>query len=63
MALKSPLMPSPNGNLSSAFSPYSDSPNSPAVPGAFNGLEKRYAHLVAVTKAHAEGYLQIVWPL
>ncbi|KAK4503738.1 hypothetical protein PRZ48_004653 [Zasmidium cellare] len=31
MALKSPLMPSPTGGgLSSAFSPYSDSPNSPA---------------------------------
>lgn len=42
MALKSPLMPSPNGSLSSAFSPYSDSPNSPAVPGSFNGPEKRY---------------------
>ncbi|KAI7494136.1 hypothetical protein KC367_g8253 [Hortaea werneckii] len=30
MALKSPLMPSPTNGLSSAFSPYSDSPNSPA---------------------------------
>lgn len=31
MALKSPLMPSPTGGgLDSAFSPYSDSPNSPA---------------------------------
>ncbi|KAI4277502.1 MAG: hypothetical protein LQ337_001720 [Flavoplaca oasis] len=30
MALKSPLMPSPNNNLISAFSPYTDSPSSPA---------------------------------
>ncbi|KAL2351173.1 hypothetical protein BJ546DRAFT_360887 [Cryomyces antarcticus] len=30
MALKSPLMPSPTGGLMSAFSPYTDSPNSPA---------------------------------
>ncbi len=30
MALKSPLMPSPNTNLISAFSPYTDSPSSPA---------------------------------
>ncbi|KAL9595564.1 MAG: hypothetical protein Q9219_006360 [cf. Caloplaca sp. 3 TL-2023] len=30
MALKSPLMPSPNTNLISAFSPYTDSPTSPA---------------------------------
>ncbi|KAK5121066.1 hypothetical protein LTR85_005550 [Meristemomyces frigidus] len=30
MALKSPLMPSPTGGLSSAFSPFTDSPNSPA---------------------------------
>ncbi|CAL8583530.1 hypothetical protein XPA_009151 [Xanthoria parietina] len=30
MALKSPLMPSPNANLISAFSPYTDSPSSPA---------------------------------
>ncbi|KAI7233104.1 hypothetical protein KC330_g5568 [Hortaea werneckii] len=30
MALKSPLMPSPTNGLTSAFSPYSDSPNSPA---------------------------------
>ncbi|KAK5130186.1 hypothetical protein LTR08_002395 [Meristemomyces frigidus] len=30
MALKSPLMPSPTGGLTSAFSPYTDSPNSPA---------------------------------
>ncbi|MCJ1403446.1 hypothetical protein MMC11_006669 [Xylographa trunciseda] len=29
-AVKSPLMPSPNSNLMSAFSPYSDSPTSPA---------------------------------
>ncbi|KAL9098705.1 MAG: hypothetical protein Q9163_005684 [Psora crenata] len=29
MALKSPLMASPNNNLMSAFSPYSDSPTSP----------------------------------
>ncbi|KAL8911166.1 MAG: hypothetical protein Q9171_003621 [Xanthocarpia ochracea] len=30
MALKSPLMPSPNTNPISAFSPYTDSPSSPA---------------------------------
>ncbi|KAL8774111.1 MAG: hypothetical protein Q9209_001219 [Squamulea sp. 1 TL-2023] len=30
MALKSPIMPSPNTNLISAFSPYTDSPSSPA---------------------------------
>ncbi|KAJ9629529.1 hypothetical protein H2203_001903 [Taxawa tesnikishii (nom. ined.)] len=30
MALKSPLMPSPTGGLVSAFSPYSNSPSSPA---------------------------------
>ncbi|MCJ1291661.1 hypothetical protein MMC34_003206 [Xylographa carneopallida] len=29
-AVRSPLMPSPNSNLMSAFSPYSDSPTSPA---------------------------------
>ncbi|KAK4944051.1 hypothetical protein LTR66_014545 [Elasticomyces elasticus] len=29
MALKSPLMPSPTAGLMSAFSPYTDSPNSP----------------------------------
>lgn len=38
MALKSPLMPSPTGGgLSSAFSPYSDSPNSPARFNNFPG--------------------------
>ena len=31
MALKSPLMPSPTGGVSSAFSPYTDSPHSPAA--------------------------------
>ena len=56
MALKSPLMPSPNGSLSSAFSPYSDSPNSPAVPGSFNGIEKRYAReWFEMLKEYADG--------
>ncbi|KAF7192887.1 hypothetical protein HII31_05801 [Pseudocercospora fuligena] len=46
MALKSPLMPSPTGaGLSSAFSPYSDSPNSPArfnnFPGSGNTQSNR----------------------
>ncbi|KAK5171141.1 uncharacterized protein LTR77_004285 [Saxophila tyrrhenica] len=41
MALKSPMMPSPSSGLSSSFSPYTDSPSSPAPHGVFNGIEKR----------------------
>lgn len=42
MALKSPLMPSPTSGLSSAFSPFTDSPNSPAPNGAFSSIDKRW---------------------
>ena len=42
MAVNSPLMPSPNSGLMSAFSPYTDSPSSPApyhtIPSRFDFL-------------------------
>ena len=49
MALKSPLMPSPTGGVSSAFSPYTDSPHSPAAlnPGFAAATSNHSNRLVA----------------
>ena len=41
-AVKSPGVPSPSSSLMSAFSPYSDSPSSPAYPN--NKRSSTYGH-------------------
>lgn len=48
MALKSPLMPSSNTNLMSAFSPYTDSPTSPQ-PFRSPVTSNRCARLFSIT--------------